>query len=1042
MPQRMSLLFLLLTISAGELPGQNGIRFERLSLEQGLSQTSVFSIAQDRQGFMWFATQDGLNRYDGYSFLVFRHDPLDSTSLSDNYITAVVAEENGDLWVGTRGGGLNRFVASTGTFLRYRSNADFASISNDNVRCLALDGSGGVWIGTGNGLNHFDPATGVFKRYVKHGGHGTGIPSEIVESLYRDRYGIVWVGMLRGFGRIDPGTMEFTPIPLPRGLSLVTDITEDQEGTLWIGGQDYLFTFRNGTWEHASRRIRTASPTFARKVLVDSKQDVWFGFDGGLTRYRPRQGAFSVFHHNATNPESLTGNSVLSLFEDRTGSIWIGTYDGISKYTPAKFKFDHIAWSIADVPVTGWNKVRGFCEDKTGTVWVATQEGLGTYDRRGLERFSTESWYSGLDGTRLLWTLHEDERSPFPTIWVGTNGLGVVKLEIPAGGAPRIRRYAARGRDGATMGGSVVAIEETADGSIWAGSHWDGLFRFDKRTGSFTRYRHDPLDSTSLSSNEIWALHEDRNGVLWVGTGGGGLNRMDMTKGSFTRYIHDPRFPATISDNKVLAMEEGEDGFLWIGTYGGLNRFDPSTGLFKHYSIADGLPNSVIYGVVNDQQGNLWLTTNKGLSKFTIATESFRNYDAGDGLQSNEFNHGAAFRSREGEIYIGGVGGFNVFRPEQIIENTNIPAVVFTDIKVFHASLVPSPEEHRIDKPASQVDELRLSYADAVFSIEFAALEFTNPLKNQYAYKLEGFDEEWRPAGFRREAVYTNLDPGQYVFRVKASNSDGVWNETGASLRIFVSPPFWGTWWFRALIILGFLSIGPYIYFRRVGDLKRKQAAQQEFSRRLLEQQERERQRIAGELHDSLGQDLLVVKNRAKLGLRSSHRNKKAKEQFEEISGIVTKTLQGVREISHNLRPYQLDRLGLGDTLRSVLETIRSTSAIRIKEQIDDIDSLLPPDAEINVFRIIQEGMNNILKHSGAKEAEIIVARREGRLTIRMKDNGRGFSTAEKSGMPTFGLAGIHQRVGLLGGTCVIHSIPGRGTTIDISIPVHNARPT
>lgn len=1019
------------------------VKFERISLAQGLSQTSVFSIAQDRQGFMWFATQDGLNRYDGYSFFVYRHNPLDSTTLSDNYVTVVMADQKGGLWVGTRGGGLNRYVPETGRFVRYRTSSDLNSLSHDNIRCLTDDGSGGLWIGTGNGLNHLDPATGVFRRYLKNAKDGTGIPSEIVESLYRDGNGIIWVGMLRGFGRLDPVTRVFTSIALPRGLSLVTDIREDQEKTLWIAGQDSLFTFRNGVWDLASRRIRSAAPIFARKVLVDSKQNIWFGFDWGLTLFRPTTRKSSIFRHNATNPQSLTGNSILSLFEDRTGSIWIGTFDGISKYTPAKFKFDHINWSTADVPVAGWNKVRGFCEDKTGTVWVATQEGLGSYGRGGLGRFPTASWYPGFVGTRLLWTLHEDGQSPFPTIWVGTNGIGLVKLEVPSAGPPRVRKYTIReGEDGIIIGGSVVAIEETRDGSIWAGSHWDGLFRFDKRTGRFARFRHDPADHESLSSNEIWALHEDRSGTLWVGTGGGGLNKMDMTQGSFSRFTHDPHSPETISDNKVLAVEESEDGILWLGTYGGLNRFDPSTGTFKRYAIDDGLPNNVIYGIVNDRLGNLWLTTNKGLSKFAIATETFRNYDAGDGLQSDEFNHGAAFRSRKGEIYVGGVGGFNVFRPENIVENTNIPQVVFTDIKVFNTSLVPSADEQRIDRPASLAEELRLSYADAVFSIEFAALEFTNTVKNQYAYKLEGFDEEWRPAGHRREAVYTNLDPGEYLFRVKASNSDGVWNEEGASMRIIVSPPFWGTWWFRGLIILGFLSIGPFIYYRRVSDLKQKQMAQQEFSRRLLEEQERERQRIAGELHDSLGQDLLVVKNRAKLGLRSSQRNKKAMEQFEEISGIVTKTLQGVREISHNLRPYQLDRLGLSDTLRSVLENVRSSSKIRINAQIDDVDALLPPEAEINVFRIIQEGMNNILKHSKAKEADIIVARADGRLAISMKDNGRGFSLAAKAEMPSFGLVGIHQRVALLGGTCLIDSLPGRGTKIIITVPLQNAGKT
>jgi signal transduction histidine kinase/ligand-binding sensor domain-containing protein len=1036
-------LFFLTLALAGELKAQlPNIQFERLSIEQGLSQSSVFSITQDRKGFMWFATQDGLNKYDGYSFTHYMHEDNDSASLSDNYVTVLLEDHTGTLWAGTRGGGLNRFLGRTGQFARYRSKrADVHSLSNDEVRCLYEDRSGTVWIGTTNGLDRYDRSSDSFVQYVHRSADNRSIPAGLVQCLFEDRDGNFWVGMLGALVRMDRNTGACSAVKLPVHGILCNWLEQDNDGNLWVAMQNGLYLFHSGVWIPAWKTTRTPSPVLARVVLKDRNGSVWFGADNGLNRYDSRSGTVNAFVNDPTNPLSLSGNSILSLFEDREGILWIGTYDGINKYAPAQFKFRTVKWGNGLAPGGGWNKIRSFCEDESGKIWVATQGGLMTYDRRTgvLSRVPNDSWYTPSNNLRLLWSLLEDHSGARQTIWVGTNGRGLIRLEPTLSGTYTYTQYLPQAGDPRSISGpSPVALYETRDGTLWVGALWEGLNRFDTKTGTFTRFVHDSANSRSISGNEIWTMCEDREGYLWVGTGGEGLNRLDVAKGTFTHFRHNPNDAGSLSDNKVTAIVEDSAGILWIGTYAGLNRLDPSTGAFRHFTTHDGLPDNVIYGMVDDRTGNLWLSTNKGLSRFTIETRAFRNFDVGDGLQSDEFNHGAAFRCRDGEILFGGVNGFNIFFPKKLTEDTNIPRVVLTDFKVFNVPVRPSPVERRLDTDISDAHIIRLSHDDAVLTFDFAALEFTSPLKNRYAYSLEGFDKDWVFAGSKREATYTNLDPGEYVFRVKASNGDGVWNERGTSITIIVTPPYWATWWFRLVILAGFLSIGPIVYFRRVNALKKTQTVQQEFSRRLIESQEAERKRVAAELHDSIGQDLLVIKNKLLLGLEAGQRPKESEKDFEEAVDHVSHSLKHVREISRNLRPVQLDQIGLTAALESLIETVAESSQLQSSASIDNVDNLLSKDGEIGLFRIVQESLNNILKHSGATAIRIELKKTDNVLRLLVEDNGRGMQSDQprQRSQHGLGLSSMQERARILEGQLHIESSPGKGTQVLLKIPI------
>ncbi|HEY6951226.1 MAG TPA: two-component regulator propeller domain-containing protein [Bacteroidota bacterium] len=1018
---------------------QPGIQFERISLEQGLSQTSVFAIAQDRLGFMWFGTQDGLNKYDGHSFTIYHRDALDSTSLSDNYVTALLVDKSGTLWAGTRGGGLNRFNNENGTFARIRHVAgDSTSLGDDQVTSLCEDPSGSIWVGTANGLNRLDPASGKCVQYSNDPTNSHSLSNNYVQSLYVDSRGTLWVGMIRNVATFNTKSNSFDRLRVPWSITLFDGFTEDQRGVLWAATTIGVLCFDNGGWSFAPGLPRIS---YSHTMLRDRNGAIWVGSNTGLTKADPANRSVATFVHEPANRQSLSGNAILSLFQDRTGIVWIGTYEGINKFAPMRTRFKRIGWDPEQPQSLGWNKVRAFCQDKTGMVWVASQEGLAQYDEasNSLNRVSDVQPYPKGAGTPLLWSLEADHASSGNAIWIGTNGGGLIHAQLHRSGNSTMLSYKAythrSGDPGSISGDVVLTMLQSRAGVLWIGTLLEGLDKFDARTGRFVAYRNRPSDPQSLSHDEIWSLCEDRTGTIWVGTAGGGLNKLDPENGKFTRYQNDPKNPKSLSDNKVTAIVPDESQVLWVGTYAGLNRFDPASQSFTHYTMKDGLPDDVIYSIVKDGTDNLWISTNKGLSRFSKRKNIFRNYDIGDGLQSNEFNHGAAFRAANGHMFFGGVNGFNVFNPDSLFDNPNIPGIVITDFRIFNKSVYPSPTEQRLKKTIAEANTVSLSYRDAVFSFEFAALEFTNPSKNQYAYMMEGFDNDWIYAGSKREATYTNLDPGSYVFRVKASNSDGVWNDRGTSLAISIAPPFWQAWWFRSLAILGFLSIGPYVYYRRVSALKQKQKMQEDLSRRLIESQEAERKRVAAELHDSIGQDLLVIKNKLLLGLQARKDGQDEAADFDEAIDYVSKSLKHVREISRNLRPIQLDQIGLTAAIESLIETVAESSNLRSTIAIDKVDNILSKEGEINLFRIIQESLNNVLKHSKATTINIQMKKADRFLRLSIEDDGRGMPPGNGQGRG-LGLSSMNERARILGGEFSVDSNHGKGTRVHLTIPL------
>lgn len=829
---------------AGETPV---VHFNHLPPAAGLSQSVVLDIAQDDQGFLWLATQDGLNRFDGYEFKVYKDDPADPQSLLGNFIASVTKAPTGELWTGAGDGGLNRYDPRTGQFTAYTHNPDDPnSLSEDSISGVDVDHQGLVWVATNNrGLNRLDPTTGVWTRYLSSSTDPASLSANTLTSVLVAADDAVWVGATGGgLNRLDPASGSITryrhdPAD-PASLSdvTVTCLFQDRQGTLWagtfLGGLNQLDPATNAFvhYQNDPADPMSLAHNGVTAVFEDSRGRLWVGTQGGGLNLLDRAtGRFTRYQHDPGDPSSLSVDAVQSIFEDSAGILWLGLFGaGADFFDPAKNKFllvqadpDPAADSLSS------NAVWGILQDDRDHLWVGTNGG-------GLNRFdpATGAWQRYYNdpndpaslSSDIVYTIYQDRQG---TLWQGT----------PQG----LNRFDRAAETFTLFPMPVVnALYEDRQGNFWVGTA-QGLALFDRVTGSAGPLcQNDPHDPASLSANFVTVIYEDLQDNLWIGTLNGGLNRLDRATGRFERFLKDQRDPSTLSSNVVLSIHQAADGVLWIGTIGGLNRFVPESRTFVAYRERDGLPNDFVYGILEDDAGGLWLSTNKGLARFDPHSLTVKTYDRADGLQGGEFNQWAYFKNREGVMFFGGINGLNVFHPGLVQDNPFIPPVVLTGFRLFNQPVAVGPNSP-LRQPVEATEALRLAYTDDFFEFTYAALHFSAPGEIQYAHQLEGFDKDWNLVGNRRFATYTNVPPGDYVFRVKATNSDGVWNERGVALAIAIPPPFWQTAWFRLLAAAGLIGGVAGAFRLRIRAIERQ--------RRRLEGQVAERTR---ELRETMTQ--------------------------------------------------------------------------------------------------------------------------------------------------------------------------------------------
>jgi len=838
--------------------GEN-IKFSRLSTRDGLSQNAVNCILQDRQGFLWLGTQHGLNRFDGYNFRIFRHSPLDEGSISDSYVLALTEDASGYIWVGTYAGGLNRFDPKTERFTRYLNDpADPHSLGGNNVSCIfPCRGNPGIlWIGTDKGLCRFDPQEQKFISYFPGSGNPDSLSHAIVHAIYASPQdpGILWIGTNGGLDRLDIETERFTHYchdPGDRASlsdNTVWTIFEDSLGRSWIGTSGGLNRFDRHTgrftrFVSGAPGNRSVSNSHVRVILEDpvSNGVLWVGtYGGGLNRFDIQTGQFKQWLNDPFDNRSLSNDKILSLFKDRAGILWAGSEMGVNRFDPKRVSFSHYYYIPNQQSGLSYNDVRALCLDKRGNLWVGTYGGGLNYFLRDENRFIHYRHHPKQEntvGSNLVRAIIEDRQG---FLWIGTFDGGVDRFDPVS---KRFTHFKHDPSDPFSLAGNYIrVIYEDRAGVLWIGAYDAGLNRFDRDSGRFIRFSHDPKEPASLSNNRIFTICETGDGMLWLGTANG-LNKLDRRSGKFTRYLSQPGRFDTLSHNTIMGLCEDRSKNLWIGTYGGgLNRFNPATGGFTSFTERNGLSNDVIYGILEDGQGNLWLSTNRGLSRFTPGTGQFRNYDIEDGLQDNEFNAGAYFKSRNGEMFFGGLNGFNTFYPGKISDDPYIPPVVITAFYLFNQPVpigVGGEETFHLTQSITGTRSIALVYKQNTVSFEFAALHYLAPKKNLYAYMMKGLDKDWNYAGNRRFVTYTALPPGDYEFRVKGSNCDGAWNELGTSLKIKVIPPVYRTFGFYLLATLSVLFLAGSLYRLRIKQLKkRKEELQRLVNRRTQELQD------------------------------------------------------------------------------------------------------------------------------------------------------------------------------------------------------------
>ncbi|HAO22403.1 MAG TPA: hypothetical protein DCQ37_19220, partial [Desulfobacteraceae bacterium] len=826
------------------------IRFDRLSVEDGLPHTSVYAILQDRQGFMWFATDDGVCRYDGYTFSTFRTVPGNPRSISPGGAYTVYEDRRGNIWISIRNGGINKYDPVTGMFTRYQHDPANPNSLSHNISAhdsIYEDSAGIFWFGTLNGLNRFDPLTQTFKRYYHNPADPNSLSKGSIRTIKPDPADdkILWIGTddggLTRFDRINERFVRYqhdnnnpnsishntvwkiyglTPPPAPprngegssppalsgKGDGGLGQLSNDGKTVLWLctaGGLD-KFDTASGKFTHFRHDPNNAdslSQNNVYSIIPVGDGTFWVGtHGGGLNRFDPVRKTF-VSYQTTKNPQSISSNIIHPLYYDRTGTLWIGTWGGgVSRIDPLNQKtrlYDENS-GLSN------SAVLSLYEDRSGIIWIGTWSGgLNRFDPKTgtFEHFRHDPKNPDSLGNDVVGCLYEDSQG---VLWIGTWGGGLNRFDRET---KRFTRYVNQPDKPESLSDNAVrGICEDNAGNLWICTTSGGVNRFDRASKKFTRYMYDADNPGSISRNNIWAAFKDSSGTLWF-TSTAGLNRFDPAKDGFIQYHHDEKDPFSISSDGVINVFEdtrhvganNHSPLLWITTEFGLNQFDKKSGRFIRYFKEHGLPDNRIESITQDNDGNLWLGTGKGLCRFNPETKKITTYGLGDGMQSNLFFYPAALKSRTGELWFGGPKGLNVIDPKEISDNTREPAVVLTDFQIDGKS-VQVGDNSVLKQSISFVREIILSPDISKFGFEFSALNYTVSAKNRYAYKMEGFDADWTYTGSnKRFAHYTNLDPGQYVFRVKGSNNDGVWNEEGADVKIIILPPWWKTWWFTTL---------------------------------------------------------------------------------------------------------------------------------------------------------------------------------------------------------------------------------------------------
>ena len=1068
--------------------------FEHITIDDGLSQGTVTSIFQDQKGFIWFGTHDGLNRYDGYNFKIFKHNAKDTHSVSSNWIEQIDQDKNGNLWIATDNG-FNMYDRLSETFKNvYVDIPSQKKLLEGNriyaILCDKYEDENVIWVGTVYGMVKYNADNRNFELF-----NPVAEPKEgdYVRCFAQDESGDIWVGTSEsGIFKFKHNTNEFIQYKIrgttnnSQSTGYITEIFIDSNTNVWLGTPGGLFKYNQTVDEFeqvknlAGRQVPITSVT---SISEDEKGVLYFGFVDNFSIYNKKKKSLKIFMNDPDDPRTISNSAMLSIHVDKSGIVWLGSNGyGINRINPSRNNFYLYTHQRGKPQV---KSIRSFCEDGYGNIWI------GGY--RGLEKIDKDSgilYYYYMNNNQeppepfpSIYSLCSDKDYPDDIIWMGTEGGGILKYNITTG---KIEPLPLRTESAdSSLGKFISDIYDDGKGNLWIGNN-KGLGIYNKTRKTIRTFIHSDGDSTTIGPKLVNCVFEDSFGRMWLGTNYGGINLFDKENGTFKHFFNMSNDPHNQSKNNVKVIFEDREKKLWFGTSGsGLVRFDPNKNTFKTYSIDDGLPNDVIYGILEDSNHNLWLSTNLGLCRFNYKTMHIRNYNVEDGLQSNEFNSNAYFKSSAGEMFFGGINGFNSFFPEQLSENKYVPPIVVTNFYLFNEKVPinkPINEEVILTKSMVQTDTIELSHNNNILTFEFAALDFTSPQLNKYVYKLEGFNKDWVQSGESRLANYTNLDPGTYVFRVKGSNNDGIWNETGASIVIIIAPPYWSTWWFKLLGIVAFVFVMYGLYeFRLLAERKRSEQLEKEVEQRT------EELKVANEM---LRKDAMMLEetnaSKDKLFSIISH---DLKNPFQSLLGYTEwlikdypnfsddekrRIINNIRESSVNIynllvrllewsrlqtsrtnfEPIKIDLKNFVDSIIQILRVSLENKQITVVNEIDYNVFVYADENMLN--SVLQNLLSNAVKFSYENSIIIIsyIANEEF-VAVSVTDSGVGMTedviqklfktgivhttSGTKNEQGTgFGLLLCKELVEMNGGTIWAESENGKGSSFKFTVPKSN----
>ncbi len=995
-------------------PQSDALIVERLTTAHGLSHSGITSIVQDSTGFLWIGTEHGLNRYDGHQFKTFGTGRGDSSGLANGDVKSLCVDPSGILWVGTARG-LYRYDPIREGFV-----AAAGALRRASINVVAVDSSGTLWIGAVTGLARYTPDTREVA-LITQGNSPDSLRANNVLAVHVDHRDNVWIGTHRGLQRLGHGRTRFEDADLTRGESssdepAIISLYRDRLSFLWVGtilGVNVI----DLSGPSPTARSFLSPPLLRHSMITGITEDkwgvIWLATAGGGLHSLSRAEAQTLrngsalksppmhYRHSPLNTSSIPHDKVRSVFEDKSGGLWIGTVDGVGHSDNDGGRFRRYVYDPASPKGLPSSLVTSVCQDAKGTIWIGTADGIARAD-------STLGLVESVEADSMIdiAAFHQDRRD---MLWVGT---------------------------------------------------WHGLWRFDPRTRTSRRYHNDPANQNSLSSDVVISIAEQPEGILWFGTYGGGLNRYDVATGRFTRFMHSEQDSMSLTDNTVFGIHAGKENRLWIGTRNGLNLYNThdnrfmrsasgaqawgtsglavgpikeendtvwagtASGLHKLvllpgtapsllssevYRTGEGLPGEMVTSLSFDNEGSLWMGTNNGIARLDRSLGQIRSFGPADGCQAVFCSNNASVLTRGGEVIVGAQNGLYRFDPRALRQNRFIPPVVITGFRKFNRDVT-------LDSSITSLRSIVLNHDEKVISFQFAGLSFVRPARNQYAYLMEGFDKSWTYCGTTHDVTYTNLDPGEYLFRLRAANNDGVWNETGAALSITILPPFWKTWWFQLLVFAAIAVLVYAVYRYRLN--------------RVLEL-ERLRLRIASDLHDDIGSNLSSIALSSQMILRDPSVSGSLRERLGRIAGTARHTADSMRDVVWMINPGNDDLDDMVLRMKDVASQLLQNITYTFSAPTGVLSQSIELEAKRNVYLVYKEILNNIVKHAHASSVSIEIRKSDDQIAIAITDNGKGFQPEDSQ--RGNGLRNLKSRMGAIGGTLEVTSAPGKGTTVRAS---------